>query len=72
MRPDIVITDELAEEELSLIGRAMRAGITVIASAHFASIESVTSNFQAVFQKIVVLDNHTIGKIIGIYEGATC
>ncbi len=67
MRPDIIVTDELTEEDISSVKRALVAGIRVIASAHFSAMENVTQPFQGIFERYVILDGKRIGKIQGIY-----
>lgn len=76
MRPDLIITDELAsEEEVKLCAACMRSGVNVIASAHFKDIESMKKSpsfGQAVreksFDSYVLLDSGAIGKVSRIYD----
>lgn len=68
MRPDIIVTDELTEEDILPVKRAISAGINVIASAHFSSIENVTQPFKGIFDRYVLLDSKRIGTIQGIYK----
>ena len=68
MRPEIVITDELSTDDCKAVQRAIDAGIYVLASAHFSSMESITKPFFGVFERYIVLDGQEIGKIKGIYD----
>ena len=68
MRPEIVITDELSTDDCKAVQRAIDAGIYVLASAHFSSMESITKPFFGVFERYIVLDCQEIGKIKGIYH----
>ena len=74
LRPDVIITDELSEKECQILEKAVNAGISVIASAHFSSMERVKGAYLRVFERFVVLDSLQIGKIDGIYnnEGKLC
>ncbi len=67
MRPDIIITDELSLGDCSALERAVTAGVTVIASAHFSAMERVKAPFLAIFDVFALLDELEIGKIKGIY-----
>ncbi len=69
MRPEIIITDELLAEDCQALTRAIGAGIVVLASAHFSSIEHITTPFSEIFDRFVILDEQIIGKIRGVYEG---
>ena len=68
MRPDIIITDELMHLDLQPLKRAVSAGVKVIASAHFSSIEGVMSSFFDIFDTFVLLDEHKIGQVNKIYD----
>lgn len=68
MRPDVIITDELSETDCMAVERAIRAGIIVLASAHFASMEKVKPCFKGLFERYVLLSNTTVGKIAMIYD----
>ncbi len=68
MRPDIMITDELSVKDCSALERAISAGITVVASAHFSSIRYVKEPFLSLFERFVLLDEQEIGEIKGIYD----
>lgn len=68
MRPDIIITDELSEIDCESVKKAIYAGIIVIASAHFASMESISGIFRGLFDYYVLLNTTEIGKIDRIYQ----
>lgn len=68
MRPDIMITDELSPEDVKAVQLAIFAGITVLASAHFSDMSSIKPPFFGTFDRYVVLDSGTIGKIKEIYD----
>lgn len=72
MRPDIIITDELSENDCEIVKKAICAGVTVLASAHIASINELKKPFLGLFERYVFLSG--IGKIGGIYdkEGKEC
>jgi stage III sporulation protein AA len=65
MRPDLIVTDELKEEDYAAVRSAVNAGIFVIASAHFAlPIEEFPHDL---FERYVCLAREEIGKIEAIY-----
>ncbi len=66
LRPDIIITDELSSEDCVEVKRAIQAGISVFASAHFSSFAAVQAPFLGLFERYVLLSD--IGKIDGIYD----
>ena len=68
MRPDMIITDELSSADCSALGKAIGAGIKVVASAHFSGISYIQAPFLGLFERYVVLDEREIGKIKGIYD----
>ncbi len=68
MRPDILITDELSKKDCVALEKAVLAGITVVASAHFSGMRAVKSPFIELFERFVLLDAEEIGKIRGIYD----
>ncbi|MBQ8684888.1 MAG: hypothetical protein IJ514_01805 [Clostridia bacterium] len=68
LRPDIVITDELSVDDCRAVEKAIDAGICVLASAHFASMQSIGKPFFGRFERYVILDGQEIGKIKNIYD----
>lgn len=68
MRPDIMITDELSENDCFAVERAVAAGICVLASAHFSEIKALKKPFLGLFSRYVLLEEHRIGKIRAIYD----
>lgn len=68
MRPDVIITDELSPNDCEGVKRAIFAGVTVLASAHFFDIESINTPFKGLFERYIVLDGQKIGQIKGIYD----
>ncbi len=79
MRPDLIVTDELAGEELAEVARCIRAGVYVVASAHardIASASQIPFLGQAMQEKLfdyyVVLAAGKIGEIEGIYDRELC
>lgn len=68
MRPEIIITDELSENDCIALRKATSAGIKVLASAHFSDISYVTAPFFGVFDHYVLLDENRLGKIRNIYD----
>ena len=77
MRPDLIITDELAmEEELVQCLTCIRSGVQVIASAHCKDYESLLRSpvlHRAVsergFDYYIALDPCEIGKVACIFDG---
>ena len=77
MRPDLIITDELAmEEELAQCLACVRSGVQVIASAHCKDYESLLRSpvlHRAVsergFDYYIALDPCEIGKVACIFDG---
>ncbi len=67
MRPDIIITDELSFKDCSALEKAIAAGVTIVASAHFSDVSLVKSPFCELFEKFVLLDEKEIGKVKEIY-----
>lgn len=68
MRPDIMVTDELSLVDCIALEKAISAGITVIASAHFSDIRYVQKPFLGLFERYVLLEEHALGKIKAIYD----
>ena len=68
MHPEIIITDELSLLDCDVLEQARKAGIIVIASAHFSEIEYLPKPFRTIFERIVLLDDAEIGKIRAIYH----
>ncbi len=68
MRPDVLITDEIALYDLKGIEKAFFAGVSVLASAHFAAIDRVPPEFYRFFDKFVLLDELKVGAIKAIYN----
>ncbi len=67
MRPDIIITDELSPKDCNAVEKAVSAGVSVVASAHFSDIANLTLPFREMFDRYVLLDALEIGKIKEIY-----
>lgn len=67
LRPDVIVTDELSEEDLKEVKKAIRSGVFVAASAHFDGINCLTDNFRGVFDCYVTLAKDGVGKIDGVY-----
>ena len=63
MRPDVIITDEVSVKELPAIYRAIHSGVKIIASFHAKEAVEIPIEMQEMFQKIILLDGKTIGKI---------
>ena len=68
LKPDVFITDEISEKDCEAIKKAISAGVYVLASAHFSSIECVEAPFFPLFDCYVLLDSQEIGKIKAIYN----
>lgn len=68
LRPDIIITDELSANDCMAIEKAVFAGITVLASAHFSDMKFVKPPFFGLFNRYVFLEENEIGKVSRIYD----
>ena len=76
MRPDVIITDEIAgAEDISSVTDCARSGVRIIASAHMKDITSLHASpvfyplvAEKVFDYYVVLDFNEIGKIYDVYD----
>lgn len=69
MRPQIIITDELSENDCRFVKRAALSGVTVIASAHFKDCSEIYPPYLGLFERYVFLDENEIGKLKGAYDG---
>ena len=68
MRPDIIVTDELAIEDCKAVERATFAGICVLASAHISTMSALKQPFFGLFSRYVILKTDTLGEIESIYD----
>ncbi len=68
MRPDIIITDELSINDCLAVEKAYNAGVFVLASAHFSSVERIEKRFFSLFDYVVLLDDKKIGVVSAIYD----
>ena len=68
MRPDLIITDELSHLDTPALQHAVIAGVTVLASAHCATFDSIPADFLKIFERFVFLNNQKIGEISAIYD----
>lgn len=66
LRPDIVITDELQEEDYGAVQRLMDAGLIVIASAHFG--KDFAAFEHKIFQRYVYIGRRKIGQADAVYD----
>jgi len=78
LRPDVVITDEVAtESDIQMIRTAINSGVSVIASVHAGNMDEVRRKIhfreiieERLFDRYIVLgvNKDGPGKIIGIYD----
>jgi len=77
MRPDVIITDEVAtNEDVDMIRLASRSGVGIIASVHASGIDEIRLKpyfsdllNEGVFERYVVLGTgENLGKIAGVYD----
>jgi len=79
MRPDVIITDEIAtKEDVKMVRLAARSGVSVIASVHASGIDEIRQkpNFadiitERIFDRFIVLavrDN--AGAVVGVYDSS--
>ena len=68
MRPDVIITDELSPSDCDGVKKAVFAGVSVLASAHFSEMERIKEPFLGLFDRFILLDGDEIGRVKGIYD----
>ena len=68
LRPDVMITDELSEEDCEDVKRAIRGGAYVAATAHFNGVSALTEAFRGIFDVYVALSDSGTGNIDGLYD----
>lgn len=64
LRPDLIVSDELMQEDYDAVRKAVEGGVNVLASAHLISFESVP---QKLFSYYVFLKG--IGEVDRILDG---
>lgn len=69
LRPDVIVTDELCEEDVSAIKRAISSGVSVLASAHVADENKAKNTYGALFDRYVLFKQDRIGSIDRIFDG---
>lgn len=69
LKPDVIVTDELSENDTDCIRKAIKSGVFVVATAHFDSIESLPVALKGVFDSYVLLSNDGVGKVKGVFDG---
>jgi stage III sporulation protein AA len=78
MRPDIIITDEIANiQDIASIQYALSAGVVVIASIHARDIADIPNKAgfveilqKSLFERYIVLSNKGgPGTLAGVYDG---
>ena len=79
MRPDVIITDEVAtRSDIEMIKQAARSGVSIIASVHASGIEEIRTkpNFrevieEGIFDRYIVLGTgENLGKVQGVWDKA--
>ena len=77
MRPDVIITDEVAtKEDVGMIRLAARSGVSVIASVHASGIDEIRQKpyfadlvTEQIFDRYVVLGiKDSAGAVMGVYD----
>jgi stage III sporulation protein SpoIIIAA len=68
MRPDIIITDEITFDDISIIKKAIGSGVATIASAHLRSFEEVLEMKMDIFDEYAVLSEKEIGRLRYVYD----
>lgn len=63
LRPDVIVTDELTEDDIQAVIKARRSGVAVLASAHVSNYESLPKSFFGNFDYYVFLQNVGIGQV---------
>lgn len=66
LRPDVIVTDELQEEDYPAVEKMIYAGIKVIASAHFG--RDINFFKHKIFERYVVFSEEKIGNIKAVYD----
>jgi stage III sporulation protein AA len=77
MRPDCIITDEIATfDDAEMIKTAARSGVTVIASVHAADISEIRAkpSFRSIIDErifdryaVLTVKDHA-GTLVGVYD----
>lgn len=68
LRPDIIVTDELSEKDCLAVQKAIFSGIKVVASAHLAGLNGLKLPYKPLFERYVLLDTHSVGKVKAFYD----
>lgn len=77
LRPDVIITDEIATaEDVAMLQRAVRSGVSVIATVHATDLGDVRLKpdlglliSQGVFERYVVLQTgEHVGEVVGVFD----
>jgi len=77
MRPDVIITDEVAtKDDIEMIRLSARSGVSIIASVHASGIDEIRIKpyfedliNEGVFDRYIVLGTgENLGKVAGIYD----
>ena len=66
MRPDVIITDELADRDLSAVQGVIRSGVKMLASAHFSDFQELPASFKT-FERYALLDGDEVGRVTAVY-----
>ena len=68
MRPDVIVTDEIAGGDIPSLEIAKNSGVKIVATLHAGCLSEVEIEIQKIFDVIVVLDKIKIGKIVGVHQ----
>ena len=68
MRPDVIVTDEVSEQDCIALKKALSAGVSLLASAHFSDFKYVKEEFLEIFERFVLLNEEKIGDIFAVYD----
>jgi stage III sporulation protein AA len=68
MRPEIIVTDELSEDDCKYVKRAKLSGVKVIASAHFSRKEELYAPYLDCFDKYIFLNEEKLGEIYAVFD----
>ena len=66
LRPDVIITDELQEEDYPAVQKAMDAGLKIIASAHFG--KNIEDFPHPIFERYVSFNQKNIGQADAVWD----
>ena len=68
LRPDVIVTDELAETDILAVKRAISSGVSVLASAHIKDAREGKLRYAELFDRYVLFEKEEVGKVEKIFD----